>query len=591
MGNQKSDKTLLSNSVEFEAEQTLGPEGTVVQKEDGAEASEENTIAVEETVVSSPKIQRDGETIANELDHTVETSQSASGVEETLDGAATREDKDDRTVNFGARNSQSFEIVDPKSGKRKRKKSLVGKTIGNYEVLAELGRGGMGVVYKARDQKLNRIVALKMILAGSHAGEEVIDRFIKEARSVALLQHPNIVQVFDIAHEEELPYFSLEFVEGSCLDDLYKDEPTSPQQAAEIVIALAEAMQYAHEQGVIHRDLKPANVLVAADGTPKITDFGLAKQVEDDNGQTKTGTILGTPGYMSPEQASGLGKDLQPNSDQYSLGAVLYRLMCGRAPFVSSRAMDTIMQVIKFDPVPLRQLSPEVPADLETICLKTLSKDPKNRYESCQALADDLRRFLNHEPIVARPISSGEKLVRWCKRNPKIASLVATTFFLLVAIAGLMSWSSFAIATERDKAQTAEQQAKDSLAIAVVNEEKAKSNAIRAQEQEAKAKANEQIARDQAVEIVRTMQKVLVEIDAPLKQDPNFANTRLDIMKALSDTFKDLEIELHTDVKSQAIPTFMAIRFNLVQIFQSLNEGKLAHEEIKKVYAAWQGTN
>ena len=386
------------------------------------------------------------------------------------------------------------------------------------------------------------------------------------------LQHSNIVQVFEIGEEEGLPFFSLEYVDGQGLDTLYKDEPASPHEAARIIAELSEAMQYAHDQGIIHRDIKPANVLMSKEGVTKITDFGLAKQVQDDNDQegTKTGTILGTPGYMSPEQALGKINEMNHTADQYSLGALLYRLVSGRAPFVSSRAMDTLMQVIKLEPVPLQQLSPDVPLDLETICLKTLTKDPAGRYENCQALADDLNRFIKNEPIVARPISRFEKLTRWCKRNPKIAGLVGTTFFLLAAIAGLMSWSSFAIATERDNVQIQKKKADDNLVTAIQNEKQ--------------AIANEEIARDQALKIVKTMQSVLTDIDGPLSVDPKFAKTRLEVMKSMSDTYNDLEIELHTDVKSQAIPTFMAIRYQLTKIFESLSEGKLAHEEIKKLY-------
>ena len=276
-----------------------------------------------------------------------------------------------------------------------------------YEILGELGRGGMGVVYQARQTKLNRLVALKMILAGSHAGAADLARFRTEAEAVARLQHPNIVQVYEVGEHEGMPFFSLEFCGGGSLEKKLDGTPLPPKEAAALVETLARAMQAAHEQRVIHRDLKPANVLLAEDGTPKITDFGLAKKL-DEAGQTQTGAIMGTPSYMAPEQAGGKSGEIGPAADVYALGAILYECLTGRPPFKAATALDTLMQVVGDEPVPPPQLQPKAPRDLETICLKCLHKEARKRYESAAELADDLRRFLDGEPI------RRGRWVAWC---------------------------------------------------------------------------------------------------------------------------------------------------------------------------------
>jgi len=237
-----------------------------------------------------------------------------------------------------------------------------------HQIVSELGRGGMGVVYKARHRKLNRLVALKMILSGRHTSNDSLERFIPEARAVAKLQHPGIVQIFDIGEHDGLPYFSLEFVEGKDLQKDLNGLPRTPRRSAEMVEQLAVAMQYAHDHKILHRDLKPANILLDKDGRPKISDFGLVKVVDDEgSGATSDGTIMGSPSYMPPEQARGQQKAITARSDVYSLGAILYQMLTARPPFVSERPLDTVMQVINNDPVMPRNLQPDVPVDLETI--------------------------------------------------------------------------------------------------------------------------------------------------------------------------------------------------------------------------------
>jgi len=301
-----------------------------------------------------------------------------------------------------------------------------------YEILGELGRGGMGVVYKARQEKLNRVVALKMILGGGHSGQAQLARFLAEAAAVAQLQHPNIVQLFESNQHDGVPYFTLEFVAGGSLGQRLAGVPLSAAEAARLVETLAHAVQYAHQHGIIHRDLKPVNVLLAEDGTPKITDFGLAKRLESDSGLTASGAIMGTPSYMAPEQAAGIGKHVGPRADVYALGAILYECLTGRPPFRGPTPMETVIQVMMDEPAPPTELQSKVPRDLETICLKCLHKEPAKRYETAAALAADLHRFLAGEPIQARPVGKTERLWRWCRRNRGLAAALALVVLTLI---------------------------------------------------------------------------------------------------------------------------------------------------------------
>ncbi len=253
---------------------------------------------------------------------------------------------------------------------------------GDYELLEEIARGGMGVVYKARQMSLNRPVALKMILAGEWATPEARQRFRAEAEAAANLQHPNIVAIHEVGEHEGQQYFSMDFVAGKNLAELVRGNPLSAERVASYVKTIAEAVHFAHQRGILHRDLKPQNVLIDADDRPRITDFGLAKRVETDSGLTRTGDVLGSPSYMPPEQASSRPDELGPPSDVYSLGAILYELLTGRPPFRGVTPLETLCQVIQSPPVSPRKLNPDVPQDLETICLKCLEKRPQQRYHS-----------------------------------------------------------------------------------------------------------------------------------------------------------------------------------------------------------------
>jgi eukaryotic-like serine/threonine-protein kinase len=307
-------------------------------------------------------------------------------------------------------------------------------SFGDYELLAEIARGGMGVVYKARQVTLNRVVAVKMILSGRLAGAEDVRRFHAEAEAAAHLKHPNIVAIHEVGEVRGQHYFSMEYVDGQILAQIVCDRPLAAARAAGYVQAVAEAIHYAHNQGILHRDLKPSNVLVDQDDRPRITDFGLAKRISGDSALTVSGAIVGTASYMPPEQASARGAGLSPASDVYSLGAMLYELVTGRPPFRAETPLETLRQVLDCVPVSPRALNPKLPRDLETICLKCLAKEPRQRYASAEDLAEELARFIRGEPIIARPVGPLTRLARWAARHPIAAGLVATTAVLLMVV-------------------------------------------------------------------------------------------------------------------------------------------------------------
>lgn len=296
---------------------------------------------------------------------------------------------------------------------------------GDYEMIREIARGGMGAVFKARQLSLNRIVALKMILAGQLASAHDLQRFQREAEAVANLDHPNIVPVYDVGEHAGQHYFTMKLIEGDNLTSVSRDpRKFTPLQIAQLMATIARAVHYAHERGILHRDLKPSNILLDSQGQPYVTDFGLAKRIEGDAGQTRTGVILGTPSYMAPEQARS-EKVTTTAVDVYSLGAILYELLTGRPPFRADTSLDTILQVLEREPEPPRKLSPHADRDLETICLKCLEKEPRRRYASALALAEELERISHGVPIAARPVSFSERGIKWTRRHPAVATLLA----------------------------------------------------------------------------------------------------------------------------------------------------------------------
>jgi eukaryotic-like serine/threonine-protein kinase len=304
---------------------------------------------------------------------------------------------------------------------------------GDYELIEEIAQGGMGVVYKARQTSLNRTVAVKMIRFGNLAREEDVRRFRTEAEAAANLQHPNIVAIHEVGFAEGQHFFSMDYIEGGSLAELIRERPLPPRKAATYLKTIAETIHYAHSRGVLHRDLKPSNVLLDEKQQPKISDFGLAKLMQSDSKLTLSGTVMGSPSYMSPEQASGRGHSLSVQGDVYSLGAILYELLTGRPPFQADTTLEVLRLVIDAEPVSLRQLNKNIPHDLDTICLKCLEKAPDRRYSSAQELAEELGRFLRDEPILARPVGPATRAWRWCRRKPALAAALLTIITLFFA--------------------------------------------------------------------------------------------------------------------------------------------------------------
>ena len=325
------------------------------------------------------------------------------------------------------------------SAEEPRENRVTWPTIPGYEVLGELGCGGMGVVYKARQNQLQRLVALKMIRGGATPTPRERTRFRSEAEAIARLQHAHIVQIFEIGECDQQPFFALEYCPGGSLSKKLAGVPLPSLEAAALLEKLARSLHAVHEKGIVHRDLKPANVLLTDDGTPKISDFGLARNL-DTAGHTATGQVLGTPSYMAPEQASADGKQPELACDVYGLGAILYECLTGRPPFLAATALDTLLLVTRDDPVPPTRLNLRVPRDLETICLKCLQKDPVNRYGSALALAEDLARFLKGEPIRARPTSGWERGRKWVRRHPAWATSLALVALVFLAVPAALLW-------------------------------------------------------------------------------------------------------------------------------------------------------
>lgn len=403
---------------------------------------------------------------------------------------------------------------------------LAGRQFGDYELLNEVARGGMGVVYRARQAKLNRTVAIKMILAGQLASEEDVSRFYSEAQAAANLDHPGIVPIYEVGCLDDQHFFSMGFVDGESLSKRVAERPLAPGEAAELTRLVASAIEYAHSKGIIHRDLKPANVLLDADGNPKLTDFGLARQMGGDSQLTATGQVLGTPGYMPPEQAEGRTDELDERADVYSLGAILYTLLTGRSPFQAATLVETLRQVSEQPPVGVRQLNPNVPVDLETISHKCLEKDASKRYQSAQELVDELQRFLDGEPILARPITATARAWRWAQRNQTIAGLGALVSVLLLGLAiggPIVAFQQSELreseASAKKKARKEAKNARDAEAVSKSAETSARTaeSAAKYSARQAREAADEEaIARTRAEDAEEQNRKMLYAADMTL---------------------------------------------------------------------------
>ncbi|MBA4189159.1 MAG: hypothetical protein C0467_14270 [Planctomycetaceae bacterium] len=388
-------------------------------------------------------------------------------------------------------------------------------SIPGYVIERELGRGGMGVVYLARHLALNRSVALKMILAGEHSGVRDRLRFLAEAEAIARLRHPNIVQLYEIGTHCDCPFFTLEYCEGGALDAKLGGQPLEPQAAGTLVETIARAVHVAHEAGIVHRDLKPQNVLLSADGAPKVTDFGLAKRVDGVSDLTASGAVLGTPSYMAPEQAEGKGKEVGRAADVYALGAILYAALTGRPPFRAATPVDTIMQVVHDDPVPPTHLVPGIPRDLETICLKCLRKDPSRRYPTAADLADDLRRWHEGEPIMARPVGSAERVWKWARRRPTTAALVAVSILVAVGIVFGSIWFTDRLRVERNVARAAER----SERLRAIELAAALDDARRERDEKEKARRAEIALKEEVIENDKELRLVVMTLVKAMQEN------------------------------------------------------------------------
>jgi WD40 repeat protein len=421
-----------------------------------------------------------------------------------LPGAATSDIHDD--VTLPPREQATVDHISTDSAHADAAAPVRIRYFGDYELIGEIARGGMGVVFEARQLSLNRKVALKMILAGQLANETDVKRFHTEAEAAANLDHPGIVPIYEVGQHQGQHYFSMGFIEGQSMAQRLAAGPLPPREAAALLMKVAEAIDYAHQCGVIHRDLKPGNILLDGKGNPRVTDFGLAKKIQGDSGLTGSGQVMGTPSYMPPEQAGGQRAAVGPAADVYALGATLYALITGRPPFQAATAMDTVIQVLSDEPVAPRRLNGSIPRDLETICLKCLEKEPDQRYASAAALAADLRRFLSGEPIVARPVTRLERVAKWARRKPTVAAsyLLGLLALLLGGLGGTAAWQWRAAERARDAAKFAQAEAVSQRDTADVA--RGQADTARAAEKEARSEAERQREKFERFDYGRTVQ-------------------------------------------------------------------------------------
>lgn len=426
--------------------------------------------------------------------------------------------------------------------------------VSGYEILGTLGRGGMGIVYKARHVRLNRLVALKVPLAGKHAAPEQLLRFLTEARAVARMQHPNIVQIYDVGEADGQPYFAMEFVEGGSLDKKLAGTPLSSDQAATLVESVARAVHAAHDVRIVHRDLKPGNVLLTGEGVPKVSDFGLARLLDAEATQTRSGAPMGTPSYMAPEQALGASRQISSLTDVYALGAILYETLTGRPPFKGENALETLKQVQEKVPVAPRELRPKVPRDLETVCLKCLEKEPAKRYSSAGEVAEELARFLRNEPIHAKPVGYAERAWRWCRRRPAIASLAASLVLItLVGFAGV-TWQWL----------------------------RAEANGVATRVAQEKAEGNARAAIAQNNLALDTLQSVLFDVQGKLEDVPAAHSVRRSLLKTAIDGLQ--KIIRNAETAPEQDHCLVLAHFQIGQIFLNLGNTDQANQYIQRCY-------
>ncbi len=465
-------------------------------------------------------------------------------------------------------------------------------TVPGYQIEAVLGRGGMGVVYRARQLGIDRPVALKMVLSGIHSSRTLLDRFLIEAKAVGKLRHENIVQIYDSGWHENLPYFSLEFVDGPSLSQQINSQPMDPIGAASIVAPLASALDYAHSAGIVHRDIKPGNILMTSAGVPKLADFGLAKQMDDDSELSRTGDVIGTPGFMAPEQARGQS-DITGSVDIYGLGGVLYCALTGRPPFMAAKSVDTIIQVLQVEPITPSKLQPGVPKDLETICLKCLQKSPAQRYASAGELAADLNRFINGEPITARPISRIERTYRWSRRKPQLAGLIATAsalgLILMIGgpiLAGVIYGQKQDVEHAKAAADASALVATQQEAIAKEQEAIAKEQETLAMEQKAVALKNAEAATVQEKNAIDTIKSLTFVVQSKMAGRSDLIALRTELLETVRNGVARLEKNQNTAAEQNMLRAGIFSRLGDINL--ELGVPAKATEEFLKCLAIFE---